>query len=189
MFFKAVRHPSLLILLACLTLQGCSTGQSRVWVDEKATFADYKVLEVRRFFNAAGGSLKEEIPVALTTLLTEQLEDRGFQVAKAWQANNGTLIVQSSIVFYQGCRINKGTQSTGLSNPTVVSTGSAGTTQGQSTCTVQTHLIDKATGNVVARIFTTKVVGACFTDQFKDQWLFKVLAEDIAKKIAKIMKT
>ena len=59
---------------------------------------------------------------------------------------------------------------------------------GQSTCTVQTELIDKATGNTVAQIFTTKVVGACFTDQFKDQWLFKVLAEDIAKKIAKIMK-
>ena len=121
-------------------------------------------------------------------MLKEQLEDKGFLVTRAWQANTGVLIVQSSIVFYQGCRINKGTQSTGLNSPSVVSTGSAGTTQGQSTCTVQTQLIDKATGNVVATIFTTKVVGACFTDHFKNQWLFKVVAEDLARKIAKIMK-
>jgi len=79
----------------------------------------------------------------------------------------------------------KGTTSTGLSAPGGVNSG---TTTGQSTCTVQTQLIDKASGNTVAEIFTTKVVGACFTDQFKNQWLFKVLAEDIAKKVAKIMK-
>ena len=58
---------------------------------------------------------------------------------------------------------------------------------GKSMCTVQTQLIDKVTGQIVAEIFTTKVVGACFTDQYKDQWLFKVLAEDIAKKVARIM--
>ena len=185
MFLKATRCCSIVILLAFLTLQGCSTGQSRVWVDEAASFADYKVLEVRPFFNATGEGLKAEIPVALTTLLTEQLEERGFQVARAWQANTGTLIVQSSIVLYQGCRIIKGTHSTGLNVPGGVNKG---TTMGQSRCTVQTELIDKATGNSVAQIFTTKVVGACFTDQFKDQWLFKVLAEDIAKKIAKISK-
>ena len=185
MFLQATRFCTILILLACLILQGCSTGQSRVWVDDKTSFSDYQVLEVRRFFNATGEGLKEEIPVALTTLLTEQLEERGFPVTRAWQANTGALIVQSSIVFYQGCRIIKGTPSTGLSNPGI---NNPGTTMGQSKCTVQTELIDKATGNSVAEIFTTKVVGACFTDQFKDQWLFKVLAEDIAKKIAKIMK-
>jgi len=185
MFYKAVRHFSLLIFLACLTLQGCSTGQSRVWLDETASFTDYKVLEVRRFFNATGEGLKEDIPAALTTLLTEQLEERDFQVTKSWQANTGVLIVQSSIVFYQGCQIIKGTASTGLA---VRGVANKGTTTSQSSCTVQTALIDKATGNTVAEIFTTKSVGACFTDQFKDQWLFKVLAEDIAKKIAKIMK-
>ena len=189
MFSKAARYLTILILLICLILQGCSTGQSRVWVDEEASFADYNVLEVRQFYNATGEDLKQDIPVALTTLLTEQLEDKGFLVTRAWQANTAALIVESSIVFYQGCRINKGTQSTGLSSPSVVSTGSAGTTQGQSTCTVQTQLVDKATGHVVAKIFTSKVVGACFTDQFKNQWLFKVLAEDIAKKIAIIMKS
>jgi len=154
-------------------------------VDEKASFADYRELEVRPFFNATGGSLHENIPAALTTLLTENLEDNGFLVARAGQAKTGALKVQSSIVFYQGCRINKGTQSTGLNSPGVITSG---TTQGQSACTVQIQLIDKATGNVVAKIFTTKAVGACYTDQFKDQWLFKVLAEDIAKKVAKIMK-
>jgi hypothetical protein len=189
MFSKAARYLTILILLTCLTLQGCSTGQSRVWVDEKTSFNAYEALEVRPVFNATGEDLQQDIPAALTTLLTEQLESRGFLVTRAWQANTAALIVENSIVFYQGCRINKGgTQSTGLSSPSVVSTGSAGTTQGQSTCTVQTQLIDKATGNVVAKIFTTKAVGACFTDQFKNQWLFKVLAEDIARKVAKIMK-
>ena len=186
MLFKTAQYLILLILLACLILQGCSTGQSRVWLDDKASFADYKVLEVRRFFNATGEVLKEEIPVALTTLLTEQLEERGLPVIKAWQANTGTLIVQSSIVLYQGCQIIKGTTSTGLNAPGGVNKG---TTTGQSMCAVQTLLIDKATGKSVAKIFTSKVVGACFTDRFKDQWLFKVLAEDIAKKIVKIMKT
>ena len=185
MFLKATRCPTTLIFLACLVLHGCSTGQSRVWVDEKAAFVNYKVLEVRPFFNAAGGSLNEEIPVALTTLLREELEKRGFQVARAWQGNNGALIVQSSIVVYQGCRIMGGTQSTGLRATGGVNSG---TTTGQSTCTVQTRLIDKASGNTVAEIFATKAVGACFTGQFKNQWLFKVLAEDIAKQIAQIMK-
>ena len=185
MIYKAVRHFTLLIFLACLTLHGCSTGQSRVWLDETASFTDYKVLEVRRFFNATGEGLKEDIPVALTSLLTEQLEERGLQVTRAWQANTGVLIVQSSIVLYQGCRIIKGTASTGLATPGAVNKG---TTTGQSTCAVQTLLIDKTTGNTVAKIFTRKVVGACFTDQSKNQWLFKVLAEDVAKKIAKIIK-
>ena len=190
MLFKTARCLTILILLTCLILQGCSTGQSRVWVDEKASFSTYEALEVRQVFNATGGDLPQNIPASLTTLLTEQLEDKGFLVTRAWQVNTVALIVENSIVFYQGCRINKGgTQSTGLNSPSVVSTGSAGTTQGQSSCTVQTQLIDKSTGNVVAKIFTTKVVGACHTDQFKNQWLFKVLAEEIANEIAKIMKS
>jgi len=155
-------------------------------VDEKASFADYKVLEIRRFFNATGGDLKEDIPITLTSLLREELEARGFPVARAWQANTGALIVQSSIVFYQGCRIIKGTASTGFA---VRDVANEGTSKNQSSCTVQTQLIDKVSGNTVAEIFTAKVVGACFTDQFKDQWLFKVLAEEIAGEIAKIIKT
>ena len=81
MLFKACRRPIFLILLACFILHGCSTGQSRVWVDEKVSFKDYKVFEVRPFFNATGGDLKGDIPTALTTLLREELEGRDFQVS------------------------------------------------------------------------------------------------------------
>lgn len=184
MLFKAINHTTCLILLACLTLHGCSTGQSRVWVDKKASFKNYTVFEVRPFFNAVGGDLDAEILTALTTLLTEQLEDRGYQVARPWQANTGVLIVQSRVVTYQGCHNVKGTASTGMTTQNVANTS---TKMGKSMCTVQTQLIDKVTGQIVAEIFTTKVVGACFTDQYKDQWLFKVLAEDIAKEVARIM--
>ena len=185
MVHKAVWRSTFLIVLACLVLHGCSTGQSRVWVDEAASFNNYQVFEVRPFFNATGGDLKGDILIALTTLLREELEGRDFQVVKPSKANTGVLIVRSSVLTYQGCRIIKGTASTGLATPGAANTS---TTTGQSTCTVQTQLIDKATGRIVAEIFTTKVVGACFTDNFRDQWLLKVSAEDIAKKIAKIMK-
>ena len=185
MLLKAIWRPTWLILLACLILHGCSTGQSRVWVDEKASFKNYTVFEVRPFFNATGGDLKGEILTALTTLLTEQLEDRGLPVARPSQANTGVLLVQSSVVNYRGCQLVKGTASTGLATPGAANTS---TTTGKSTSTVQTRLIDKVTGKTVAEIFTTKVVGACHTDQKRKQWLLKVLAEDIAKKVAKITK-
>jgi len=154
-------------------------------VDEKVSFKNYTALEVRPFFNETGGDLKGEILTALTTLLTEQLADRDFLVAGLWQGNTGALLVKSSVVTYQGCQLIKGTASSGLATPGAANTS---TMTGKSRCTVQTHLIDKATGLIVAEIFTTKVVGACFTDQYKGQWLLNVLAEDIAKKIAKIMK-
>jgi len=185
MLIKPVRRPTFLILLACLILHGCSTGQSRVWVDEKASLKNYTVFEVRPFFNATGGALKGEILTALTALLTEQLEDRGFQVARTSQSSTGVLIVQSHVVIYRGCQIVKGTASTGLATPGAANTSTA---TGKSTCTVQTQLLDKATGKIIVEIFTTKVVGACYTDQKREQWLLKVLAEDIAKKVAEIMK-
>lgn len=185
MLHKAVLRSTFLIILTCFVLYGCSTGQSRVWVNEKASFENYTVFEVRPFFNATGGDLKGEILTALTALLREELEGRDFRVAKPSQANTGVLLVNSSVLTYQGCRLIKGTASTGLATPGAANTS---TTTGQSMCTVQTQLIDKATGQIVAKIFTTKVVGACFTDNFKDQWLLRELSVDIAKKVAKIMK-
>jgi hypothetical protein len=185
MLLKAVSRLTFLILLACLALHGCSTGQSRGWVDDKASFNDYGVFEVRPVFNATGGDLKEGIAKALTTLFRTELAERQLPVAQSSQTNKAVLIVKSSIVVYDGCELIKGAPSTGLSTPGPVTTSRP---MGKSMCTVQTQLIDKVTGQIVARIFTTKVVGACYTEQYKSQWLLKVLAEDIAKKIAKIMK-
>ena len=186
MLHKAVLRSTFLILLACLILHGCSTGQSRVWVEEKTSFNDYTVFEVRPVFNATGEGLKEGISTTLTTLLEAEFEDKDFLVVEPSQTNTGVLIVESSIVIYRGCQLNKGTPTTGLGTPGPVSKS---TPMGKSMCSVQVQLIDKATGQIVAKIFTTKVVGSCFTDQHKDQWLLTVLAEDIAKKVAKIMKT
>jgi len=154
-------------------------------LENNASFNDYTVFEVRPVFNATGEGLKEGISTTLTTLLEGEFEDRHLLVVEPSQTNTGVLIVESSIVIYRGCELNKGTPTTGLGTPGPVSTS---TPMGKSMGTVQVHLIDKATGQIVAKIFTTKVVGACFTDQYEDQWLLRVLAEDIAKKIAKIMK-
>jgi len=154
-------------------------------VDEKASLENYTVFQVRPFFNATGGPLKGEILTALTALLTEQLEDKGFPVARTSQASTGVLIVQSRVVIYRGCQLVKGTASTGLATPGAANTSTATV---KSTCTVQTQLLDKTTGKIIVEIFTTKVVGACYTDQKTEQWLFKVLAKDIANKVAEIMK-
>jgi len=185
--FTAVRRSTVLILLICLALQGCSTGQSRVWKDEETSFNNYEVFEVRPVFNATGGDLKGGIPTTLTTLLRAELEDRQLIIVKPSRHNKAVLIVKSSIVVYQGCELLKGTPTTGLtgiSGPVITSRS-----MGKSMCTVQTQLTDKVTGKIVAKIFTTKVVGACYTDQYNNQWLLQVLADDIARKIAKIMKT
>lgn len=186
MFLKAIRCPTILILLACLALFGCSTGQSRVWKKENTSFKSYEVLELRPVFNATGGDLKQDITNTLSNLLWTELKDRQFQVAKHSKTHQVALVVKSSIVTYQGCELIKGTPTTGLSG--ISGPVSTSKPMGKSMCTVQTQLIDKVSGQIVAKIFTTKTVGACYTDQYKNPWLLKALAVDIAKEIATIMK-
>jgi hypothetical protein len=185
MSLRATTTFLIFVLFSFTVLYGCATGHTRVWVDEKVSFTDYQVFEILPVFDATGETLSDRVPVTITSLLKEQFTDKGFPITDSSQINDGVLIVRSNIVVYEGCRINKlGTAATGLSPP---GTGSSGTTMAKSTCILRTQLVDKSINRVVAEIYTTKVVGGCFTDNYKDQWLLKEVATDVVQEVGRII--
>ena len=177
----------LAVFIACAASYGCSTGRSRVWLDEKVSFSAYKALEIQPVFDATEERNAQDVSTALNGLLKARFENEGLLAADDSNSDESVLIVKSDIRIYEACRIIKyGSAGTGLSTPgPAVNTGSGPINS--STCSVRTQLLDKSTNKLVAEIFTTKKVGACFTDQYKSDRLMKAVALDIADQVVTIM--
>jgi hypothetical protein len=181
MLFNSIKNLLAIVFVAFVALSGCATGQSKVWVADGVSFNNYSVFEIAPVFNATGENLKQEILINLTALLNEQFIIKQFAIANSSPNTDGVLQVKSSILVYEGCQIYKNSPPT-----TGLPVSGAVFPLAKSTCILRTNLIDKSTNRVVSEIYTTKVVGGCFTNQYKDQWLLNEVAADVATKVSEL---
>ena len=185
MFSRAIFISVVVGCWAAISLTGCSTGDSRVWFDNKISFANYRQLVIDPVHNASGNPVPERVRIDLTNHLKEKFAANRLPIVSESRKDYRTLTVRTDIIVYLACdkRTFRGPVGAVMLGPGQ----SAPRSNTKSMINLRTQLIDKSLNQVVADITTTRAVGACFTDLDEYQWLLESAAEEVTAEVARIM--
>ena len=171
-----ILRTGVIALLFALCLSGCSATKPVVWKAQDVSFTNFKAFEIQPVFNATGKTIDKDLLSFFTAHLKEQFKLQNLQLIDTPQTKSEVLIVQTEISVYE---TNK------TSYLAVFNVDGAGR---KAHCTLRTRLVNKQTGNVVARILTVKEVSVGNKGGKKPQeWVLKETAAAVAKEVVMIM--
>jgi hypothetical protein len=158
-------------------INGCAnvTTDSVVWRAQDVALADYQSLQVMDIFNASGRPISKQSLVYSTEQFKKQLESHGLEVVEQRTGSGTTLLVQTSIVYFEFERAVTGSYNSNATvNETMVS--------------VHVVMLDQSLNRTVTEIKNVITFGSLGFSKLGDRkkTLFHGIAEITADEIAKL---
>ena len=158
-------------ILLTFFLTGCSTTKPVIWKEQDLSFSDFNSFEILPVRIATGYFVEERVVSFLNAQLKEQFEVKNLKLVDTLQTTTGVLSVQCFILLYE--------PHTRVDNlPTR-----------KAQCAIRTHLIEKGTTRVVARILTLSEVGIEMRVDDTYKRVLKKAAAAVAEEVAKLIRS
>ncbi len=170
-------------LVIVLLLCGCTSQKVSpvVWTDSQVVISNYQALQIRPVFNATEYPVKDTILTDLAVYLTEQFQMRHLKVLAAPEMSSGVLAVESDLLVFVP------------SEHLAIYKPWTRPMWGRGQCSVRVRLVDKATSQLVAEIYTTKQINTSFygitavSTNKTTEWMLRDIAAKVAEEVARLM--
>ena len=163
------------LIIFSLFVFGCSLGQVNKTVYDQKTLEAYVAFDIKPVFNATGHPVPDEALKILTEQLQIQFQKNHIKTVTSQESHEEGIDIRSELLDYVGCEISN------------VSGQLTQTPTRQSMGTLQTRVVEKKTGEILAVITTTKEVPGCTLNLHQHQYLLEELARDVANQLGKLV--